>query len=250
MGHYDTQQVCLNGHQTTDSYYSSPQFRRNFCATCGEPTVHQCPECKHDIPGDYKTDGVIAIGFKTPIPTHCANCGKPLPWAALKARLSGGASTSGTVDPQSLVAQICSRFHLIARQIKARHANRETLIVNDEYDVQDLLHALLHIYFDDIRREEWTPSYAGGSSRVDFLLKSEQIVIEVKKTRSSLKARELGDELVIDTQRYRSHPDCKRLLCFVYDPDGWVANPRGFEKDLSRKESNFEIKAVIVPKGH
>ena len=28
--------------------------------------------------------------------------------------------------------------------------------------------------FDDIRPEEYTPSYAGGSSRIDFLLKDEK----------------------------------------------------------------------------
>ena len=39
------------------------------------------------------------------------------------------------------------------------------------------------LYFDDIRAEEWTPSYAGKCARVDFLLKNEKIVIEVKKTR-------------------------------------------------------------------
>ena len=56
-----------------------------------------------------------------------------------------------------------------------------TLDVQDEYDVQDLFHALLHIHFEDIRPEEWAPSFAGASSRMDFLLKQEQIIIEIKK---------------------------------------------------------------------
>ena len=249
MGHHDIQQVCLNGHQITDSFNSSPEFRKNFCATCGAATIHKCPGCGHRIPGDYKADGVIAIGFITPVPTHCSGCGKAFPWAVLKAKLAGSAG-SQALDALAVVEQVCGRFHLIARQIKSRHSNRETLVVNDEYDVQDLLHTLLHIYFDDIRREEWTPSYAGGSSRVDFLLKNEQIIIEVKKTRATLKARELGDELLIDCQRYRAHPDCKCLLCFVYDPEGWISNPRGLENDLSKRNDDFEVKAIIVPKGH
>lgn len=66
------------------------------------------------------------------------------------------------------VERICTRFHAVARQLRERHEDRETLNVADEYDVQDLLHALLRIYFDDIRPEEWTPSAAGGASRVDF----------------------------------------------------------------------------------
>ncbi len=76
--------------------------------------------------------------------------------------------------------------------------NRETLKIEDEYDVQDLLHALLLLYFDDVRAEEWTPSYAGKSARMDFLLKNERVVIEVKKTRLGLADKELGDQLIID----------------------------------------------------
>ena len=54
-----------------------------------------------------------------------------------------------------------------------------------------LLHALLLLCFDDIRAEEWTSSYAGKSARMDFLLKNEGVVIEVKKTRLGLTDKEL-----------------------------------------------------------
>ena len=69
---------------------------------------------------------------------------------------------------------IFTRFHKIARQLQSRYNHRDTLTIDDEYDVQDLLHALLQLYFDDIRAEEWTPSYAGKCARVDFLLKNEK----------------------------------------------------------------------------
>lgn len=144
---------------------------------------------------------------------------------------------------------LCNRFHLVARQLRQRHARRETLDVSDEYDVQDLLHGLLHLHFDDIRPEEWTPSYAGGSARVDFLLKKESIIVEVKKTRQKLGSREVGDELLIDIGRYQAHPDCKTLLCFVYDPDGRIANPRGLETDLSKRINDMEVKVLVRPTG-
>lgn len=88
----------------------------------------------------------------------------------------------------------------------------------------------------------------GGSARVDFLLKSESIIVEVKKTRPKLGAREIGDQLLIDIGRYQVHPDCKTLLCFVYDPEGRVANPRGLENDLSRRVNDMEEKVFIRPK--
>jgi hypothetical protein len=150
-------------------------------------------------------------------------------------------------NPLSIIETICSRFHAVARQLRSRHDTRPTLEVEDEYDVQDLLHALLRVNFKDIRPEEWTPSYAGASSRMDFLLKDEQVVVEVKKTRKSLKEREVGDQLIIDIARYEAHPDCKMLVCFVYDPDGWVGNPTAIKSDLEKSSDAFQVKVFIYP---
>lgn len=120
--------------------------------------------------------------------------------------------------------------------------------MNDEYDVQDLLHAFLRLHFDDVRAEEWTPSYAGSASRMDFLLKKEKVVIEVKKTRKNLGAKEVGEQLMIDIERYTAHPDCETLICFVYDPEGRVANPVGIENDLNRDTDNLKVITIITPK--
>jgi hypothetical protein len=147
-----------------------------------------------------------------------------------------------------MLERLCSRFHLVARQLRSRHSNRDTFHVEDEYDVQDLLHALLTLEHDDIRPEEWTPSYA-ESPRMDFLLKLEQIVIEAKKTRSGLGAKELGEQLRVDIQKYKRHPDCRMLVCFVYDPEGRIANPRGIENDLSGDKDGLAVRVIIAPKG-
>ncbi|MGQ4677672.1 hypothetical protein [Paenibacillus polymyxa] len=145
------------------------------------------------------------------------------------------------------VRNICVKFHQVSRQLRNRHANRSSLNIEDEYDVQDLFHALLTIYFDDIRAEEWTPSYAGSSSRVDFLLKSEEAVIEIKKTRKGLEAKELGEQLIIDIHKYKTHPNCKHLVCFVYDPEGRISNPRGIEVDLNKKDGDMTVEVIIRP---
>lgn len=141
---------------------------------------------------------------------------------------------------------IFKNFHKIVRQLRCRYDNRTTLDVNDEYDVQDLLHGLLLLIYDDVRREEWTPSYAGKSARQDFLIKKEKIVIETKKARKGLTEKELGDELIIDIARYKSHPDCKQLICFIYDPEGRIANPIGFIGDIENANDGF-VKVYINP---
>lgn len=151
-------------------------------------------------------------------------------------------------EPLYPLYNIFDRFHIISRQLKSRHGDRPTLIVEDEYDVQDLLHCLLKVHFDDIRPEEWTPSYGGKSSRMDFLLPEHQLVIEVKKTRKSLTGKDVGDELIIDIDRYSRYSNVKFLYCFVYDPEGYIANPKGFENDLSIMRESLDVKVYVRPK--
>ncbi len=158
----------------------------------------------------------------------------------------GAASPEG--QQIDILVQLLERFHIVVRQFKTRRSPREVFVIHDEYDVQYLLNAILKFHFDDIRPEEWTPSYAGGTSRMDFLLKSEKIVLEVKKTRDGLADKEVGEQLLVDIQRYQAHPDCKTLVCFVYDPDGIIRNPKGLENDLQSQAGSMITRVIIVPK--
>ncbi|OAI57991.1 hypothetical protein AYO49_06220 [Verrucomicrobiaceae bacterium SCGC AG-212-N21] len=158
------------------------------------------------------------------------------------------APVSGLIgDPLSAVELICERFHTVCRQLRQRHASRPTIDVQDEYDVQNPLHSLLLLHFSDVRPEEWTPSYAGRSARMDFLLKQEEIVIETKCARRGLAAKEVGDQLIEDIARYGEHPGCSVLVCFVYDPSGAIANPRGIENDLRRLDKSLRVEVFIRP---
>lgn len=150
------------------------------------------------------------------------------------------------LEKVKILETIFSNFNKMARKMRDRYDNRTTLDINDEYDVQDLLYATLQLFFEDIRKEEWTPSYAGNSARVDFLLKNEEIVIEVKKTRASMKDKDLGDQLIVDIAKYKTHPNCKKLICFVYDPEGRIGNPVGMINDLEKQNENF-VKIFINP---
>lgn len=166
-----------------------------------------------------------------------------------KQKILGAKKKITTRSPLLSVEKICNRFHSVVRQLQDRHENRSTLTIEDEYDIQDLLHALLKIEFDDIRPEEWTQSYAGKSSRVDFLLKNEKVVVEVKKTRLGLTEKTIGDQLIVDIERYKNHTDCKTLVCFIYDPEGRIGNPNGLISDLEVKEiDSLKVRVIIEPK--
>lgn len=113
--------------------------------------------------------------------------------AALRAHLANVRNKKELIiqkeTPILRVEKILSRFWLVANQLRERPRNKRPYSIEDEYDVQDLLHAILKLDFDDIRREEWTPSYAGGASKIDLVLKEEKIIIEVKKTRDDLREK-------------------------------------------------------------
>jgi hypothetical protein len=156
-----------------------------------------------------------------------------------------GQATKNEASSIANLNNLFDRFHKVVKQLKSRHDNRQTIEIEDEYDVQDLLRALLNLHFDDIRPEEPTPSCAGKAARMDFLLKKDKIVIETKKTRKGLAAKELGDEILADIGRYSEHQECKTLICFIYDPEERVVNPRGLEHDLMSKSSD-SLKVIVA----
>lgn len=60
-------------------------------------------------------------------------------------------------DPADRIVALCRRFDVVRRQLQRRHGKRPTLEIGDEYDVQDLIHALLLVDFVDVRAESWNP---------------------------------------------------------------------------------------------
>lgn len=146
------------------------------------------------------------------------------------------------ITPSQRALHVVERFGEFAHQIRHRHKDgdvaRATINFKDEYDVQDALHALLKIDFSDADREEWTPRFAGASSRTDLILPSHGTFVETKMTRPGRDDRTIGDELLLDIARYPEHPKCKVLICAVYDPDRHIKNPARLITDLEAKSTN------------
>jgi len=124
------------------------------------------------------------------------------------------------------------------------------LAIESEYDIQDLLHSLLRPWIADIRPEEFTPSYAGSNTRMDFLLPRYSLVLETKRVRDKTHATKVGDELIIDIEHYRRHPKCDRLWCVLYDPLHLIPNPSGMIADLegtrSTSDGSVQVRVFVV----
>jgi hypothetical protein len=156
------------------------------------------------------------------------------------------ASESVSSAAIELVRQIGRGLPDLLRALTDRHNGRPGFEISDEYDVQDVVGGVLRMIFEDVRDEDPSPSRAGGSSRIDFVLKRQAIVVEIKMTREGLRDRDLGNQLIQDIERYRSHPDCSALVALVHDPERRLKNPRGIEEDLSGEREGMIVSVVIA----
>lgn len=247
MARYDAKQVCLNGHHITDRAKTG-SISKDYCDDCGAETITECPECDGMIKGKDLDSDIAMIGFEPSIPSHCEYCGEPFPWtdSSEDTGIEEPENTKWDYNADEIIEKTCRRFPKIIYHLQDRYDGRDSIEINDEYDVQDVLNSILRLHFDDVRPEEGTPSHAGASSRIDFLLKKENIGIEVKKTREGLDESELGSELSTDKERYQSHPDCERLICFIYDPERRLTNPQVLS-DLDDEDEEFSVKVVVSP---
>ena len=84
---------------------------------------------------------------------------------------------------------------------------------------------------------------------MDFLLPKYKVVVELKFVRDN-NAKEIGDELIIDIDHYRRHPDCDHLWCVVFDPDHLLPNAEGLTVDLSgkrtTKDGSVQVKLLVL----
>lgn len=154
---------------------------------------------------------------------------------------------SATTAAVSTVERIGRRFSAVVRQVsKTRRDGTDGFKVESEYDMQQLVHGLLLLHFEDVRPEDPASRFAGASSRIDFVLKAEHVVVETKFMRESLTVKEVGDELLADIGRYQTHPDCQAIVAIIYDPNFRISNPRELESDLTTMVGKLRVVVVVA----
>lgn len=170
-------------------------------------------------------------------------------WIVVRRAIDGLVLISDDATPLQRIIVLCRRFPLFVERLQSRQRGRAPYPVDDEYDVQDLLHAILKLHFDDVRPEEHTPSFGGNASRVDFYLPAERILVEAKMTRSGLGQKEVTDQLINDVARYSKVDGIDTLVCLVFDPERRCKNPDSVENDVQGTGSRLTVRAVVCPKG-
>jgi DpnII restriction endonuclease len=74
-------------------------------------------------------------------------------------------------------------------------------------------------------------------------------VVETKFIGPKLSQREVANQLTIDKDYYRQHPDYQIHICFVYDPEYRCSNPAALERDIGVDEDNVRVRVIVSPKG-
>lgn len=203
--------------------------------------------------GKEEADAFDATDWVT-ISRSCAS--KATIIAALARRLFDGTAKTAVsagqltfagsrLDAVQVVLALSERFLLVQRSLGRHPHGGQTVQFQNEYDDQFLLRALLVQFFDDVRDEEYTPSYAGSNSRIDFVLPEFGLAVELKHTKPAMTDAEVGQQLLVDRERYGTHEGVTHLVVLVFDHDGCLRNPRGMESDLQREHSHPDLTVTV-----
>lgn len=231
-------------------------------STDSDRTQSSTPSALGSASAPLASSMVVAgpVPQQTPAPVQCALPPEPIlpplietvpplaPSVSSVLASYAGSSASVEQDPLELVRKVCLRFHAVTRQLRLRKDYRATLEVEDDYDLQDLLCALLKVEFDEVGIDEWIPPYTGGASRTTFLLHRDHIAVSAKKTRPGLTTKELTEQVTADSARYSVRPSCHTLFCFIYDPEGRIGSPKRLETDLTSVSDRYMIEVLVAPK--
>lgn len=159
-------------------------------------------------------------------------------------RLDAGPTGLGDYE---LVRYLCSRVSRAARILKDRTHGKKPFEVSDEYDVQDLTHALLRGYIKHSVRENPLPKVAGGpSSRADLCIDDLGILIEVKYVRSPNEQKSIIKQLSEDMVLYTAWENLRILIFLVYNGDD-LSDPESLDDLCGQQRINgreFEVEVI------
>ena len=138
---------------------------------------------------------------------------------------------AGGPEPEvSLVLQLCKRLPAAARILGTRRKGKRSFKVVDEYDAQDLLHAILRAYLKYSVHEEPLAKVGGAhSGRADVAIEELGTVVELKYVHGPDDQKRIVDEYANDLLLYTKWPHLKHFIYLVYNAQD-LRDPEALEK--------------------
>jgi len=161
-----------------------------------------------------------------------------------------GESLAPPKPDAGLVETVCRRLPQAARILANRsRKGKERYDIADEYDVQDLLHAILRAYLKYSVQEDSLPKIAGAkSSRTDISIEELGVLIEIKYARGPGDQKRLFEEYSQDLVLYAGWPHLKTLLFLIYNSAD-LKDAEAFEKLSGEHDVNgrhFNVRIILA----
>lgn len=150
----------------------------------------------------------------------------------------------------AMVERICARLPQTARVLANRsRKGRAPFDINDEYDVQDLLHSILRAYLKYSVQEDPLPKIAGAkSSRADISIEELGVLIEIKYARGPEDQKRIFEEYSQDLVLYAGWPSLRTLIYLIYNSAD-LKDPEAFDKlsgDQSVNGKDFRVRVILA----
>ena len=149
-----------------------------------------------------------------------------------------------------IVKNVLNSFNNSIKRITSdRYGGKPGLIIENEYDVQDILFSMLKGLFNDLEREDPISKIAGKSSRIDMNIRSYGIMIELKMIKQTDKDhKKYIEELKLDIINYSAWKELKDLILFTYDPYNKTTDDNHFKEleQIFQNQISFNIHSILV----
>jgi len=134
--------------------------------------------------------------------------------------LFAGLSARAPEPDLGLVLQLCERLPRVAQILAVRDRGKPAFVVADEYDVQDLLHAVLRGYLRyTVHEEPLAKIGAAKSGRADVAIEDLGTIVEVKYVRRPRDQQRLVEEYAQDLLLYTKWPHLRHFVYLCYNAD-------------------------------
>lgn len=117
----------------------------------------------------------------------------------------------------------------------------QNLKIENEYDLQHFMYAVLKPLYPDIRKEVSEDSGV-GAVRVDLKIPCLEVSIEAKCTRENMPLKKLTEEIEADIVHYKD----RNIVFFIYDRAKIIQDKQNYESHFNHVFDGKNIKMIIL----
>lgn len=211
-------------------------------------------------PCAYRTVAALSVTEQKPLikallttpPPARGDLDQPVVWLRALDILVDGACRSLLPTVSETVQALRSVQHALKRWVwrdKPRRSNASASrwLIDDEYDVQSLLWAVLYpIYRENLVDEEYLPSWGNVQPRADLGITTLKLIIEVKVARQPADFSKIEEEVAGDLGLYfKDTARFDTLVAFVYD-DCDRPQPERYDSLRSALMQRERVQDVVI----